>query len=110
MSRSQWDLDPFAYFNMFQAWMSFALAAQAMAQNASVVIMRRSMMMAEGKMKPSEAVRMTMEKPVAFAAAAQSAALAAVNGKDAPQIAAAALKPIARKAKANAHRLSSTRR
>ena len=105
MSRQDWFFDPSAQFRAFQAWWTFAAAAQAMSQNAGFVIWRRTMMMAEGKMRPTEAVRMTMEKPVAFAHAAQSAALAAVNGKGAPQIASAALKPIARKASANARRL-----
>lgn len=105
MPQPGWMFDPIACFRMMQAWFDFAASAQSMAQNASFVILRRSMMMAEGKMRPAEAIRMTMEKPVAFAAAAQSAALAAVNGKGAPQIASAALKPIARKAQSNARRL-----
>ncbi|MBP7000537.1 hypothetical protein [Amaricoccus sp.] len=67
--------------------------------------MRRTMAMASGTMTPHEAVAMFMEKPAAFATAAEKAAVAAARGGDAARIASAALRPYGVKTRSNVRRL-----
>ena len=92
----------------YAAWMAWArlgAASTKMALSASEVVWRRSMMMAQGAMSAPEAARMVMEKPAAFALAAQRAATAAAQGGDMAKVATAALKPIGARTAANARRL-----
>jgi hypothetical protein len=89
----------------FQAWGRMATAYTQMSFAAAEVIARRTRMMADGSMTAPEAARMVLEKPAAFAEAAQKAAMAAVSGKDAVAVTSAALKPIRSKTRANARRL-----
>jgi hypothetical protein len=88
-----------------QAWGRMAGAYAQMSFAAAEVIARRTRMMASGSMSAPEAARMVMEKPATFAEAATKAAMAAVSGKDAVAVAAAAVKPIRAKTRANARRL-----
>jgi hypothetical protein len=89
----------------WQAWARLGAASAKMALSASEVFWRRSLMMAQGGMSGPEAARMVMEKPAAFALAAQRAATAAAQGGDMAKVAAAALKPIGARTAANARRL-----
>lgn len=90
---------------MIDAWMRLGLAAARMNMAAAEVIARRTSMMATGAMSGPEAARMMLEKPAAFAEAAQKAAMAAATGAQPAAIANAAMKPLARHARANARRL-----
>ncbi|TVQ55886.1 MAG: hypothetical protein EA355_08805 [Rhodobacteraceae bacterium] len=87
------------------AWARLGVASTRMALSATEVVWRRSMMMAQGGLSAPEAARMVMEKPAAFALAAQRAAVAAARGGDAAKVASAALKPIGVRTAANARRL-----
>jgi hypothetical protein len=88
-----------------EGWPSAVFAWQRMWMSAAEVIWWRSMQMALGTMTRTESTNMVMEKPVAFAKAAQEAAFAAATGKTPAQIARAGLKPVSRKAGSNASRL-----
>lgn len=95
---------------MWKAYLAMGRLAQANAMlglSAAEVVWRRSAMMATGAMSGPEATRMFMEKPTAFADAAQKAAMAAVRGGDAVSVASAAIRPLRRKTQANARRLRS---
>ena len=72
---------------------------------ASQVIWQRSAHMALGTMSQREAVRMFYEKPVAYAKAAERAAMAGASGKGVAGAAVAAIRPIRTKTKSNAKRL-----
>lgn len=89
----------------FTGWMRLGTAAARMNLAAAEVIWRRSAMMATGAMSAPEAARMMLEKPAAFAEAAQRAAMGAVRGDTATEVAHKALRPLASRAKANARRL-----
>jgi hypothetical protein len=88
-----------------QAWGRMAAAYTQMSFAAAEVIAKRTRMMASGSMTAPEAARMVLEKPAAFAEAAQKATMAAVSGKDAVAVATAAVRPIRTKTRANARRL-----
>jgi len=99
---------PASVADMMGAWMAWQKAAfdyQKMWLAASEVVWRRSLQIGMGTMSPVEAARMVMEKPAAFALAAQKSAMAAVGGKSAPAIASAAVRPVGSAARANARRL-----
>lgn len=90
------------------AWVGWMRVGENAAQinlAAGEVIWRRSLMMAQGNLGGLEAVRMVLEKPAAFAQAAQRAALAAAAGGAPEVVADAALRPIRIRARANARRL-----
>jgi hypothetical protein len=96
---------PSRLLDAYVAWARVGFAVSRMSLSAAEVIARRSAMMASGAMSGPEAARMLAEKPAAFAAAAQRAAIAAASGRDPARIAEAALKPLRAKAAANARRL-----
>jgi hypothetical protein len=85
--------------------MKFAIAYSQMAMAAGEVIAHRVMRMSRGAMSGPEAVGMVMEKPTAFVAAAERAAVAAATGAHPAKIAAAALKPIRAKTRSNVRKL-----
>lgn len=86
-------------------WSDFSLAYTRMNLAAAEVIMRRTQRMAIGAMTPPEAFAMVLEKPTAFASAAERATVAAARGGDAVKIASAALKPFGVKTRSNVRRL-----
>jgi L-asparagine transporter-like permease len=92
---------PFAPITLANAWVKFAIAFHEMSLAAGEVILRRSMLMSQGKMTPPEAVGMVMEKATAFVAATELAAVAAATGADPAKVASAALRPIRAKARSN---------
>ncbi len=98
-------MTPKAMMKSYEAWFRLATGMAKLGVAANEVVLRRTAMMATGAMKPHEATRMLMEKPAAFAQAAQKAAMAAAGGSDATAIATAALRPIKVAASANARRL-----
>lgn len=89
----------------FQEWNDFVLAYARMNVAAAEVILRRTQRMASGAMTPHEALAMVLEKPTAFASAAERATVMAAKGGDAVQIASAALKPFGVKTRSNVRRL-----
>lgn len=94
---------PFAY------WALGVRTAQMLAE-ANTVIAFRLMGMAGGwPVSPSENTRMVVEKGPAFIRAYGAAATAAMKGRRPDEIAEAALRPIGRKTRANAKRLSRRR-
>lgn len=88
-----------------QGWYRAMLSYQRMWLAANEVILRRTLQMVTGTMSMAEANRMVAEKPVAFARAAQKAGQAAASGKNGAAIAAAAIKPVQRRAQSNVTRL-----
>ena len=72
---------------------------------AAEVVWWRSLRIAMGNLSPQEATRMMMEKPAAFAEAAEKAARAAASQKDPAEVAAALITPLDRRTNANAKRL-----
>ena len=75
------------------------------AEASMVIGMRMLGMAGVWAARPDENTRMVAEKPAAFAASAAAAGRAAMTGKRPDQIAAAAMAPLARKARANRRRL-----
>lgn len=90
--------------------MQASQAYTKMLLTAGQVIQARTAQMALGTMKPDEAARMVLEKPAAFAKAAEMAARAQAASKGSAAVALAALRPIGAKTGANARRLSRRRR
>ncbi len=90
---------------VIKAWIRFAIAYQEMSFAAGEVILRRTLRMSQGTMTGPEAVAMVMEKPSAFAVAAQRAAIATARGANPLAIASAALQPIRAKTRSNARKL-----
>jgi hypothetical protein len=84
-----------------------AMAYGQMWVAANEVIWRRCMDMSLGTMTAVEASRMFYEKPVAFARAAEKAAMASALQKGHAGIALAAIGPISTAARSNARRLRS---
>lgn len=80
------------------------LATQKMFWDAQIVMTLRLTQMAT--LGPSEMTRMVAEKGPAFARASLAAQEAMLKGKPPAKIARAALRPVARKAKANRKRLT----
>ncbi|MEM6422996.1 MAG: hypothetical protein AAF698_10425 [Pseudomonadota bacterium] len=92
------------------AWQRHTMAWNAMTLSAAEVIWRRNVMMALGTMSAAEATKMIMEKPAAFAKAAERAATTAARRKGTAAVSIAALQPVASAARANARRLSKKKR
>ncbi len=93
------------------AWWGLSMRTAQMMFEAQAVIGMRMLGMAGGwPVSPSENTRMIVEKGPAFMRASGAAMTAAMKGKRPDQIAEAALKPIGRKTRANAKRLSRRRR
>ena len=88
-------------------WQKAAIEEQEMLLAASEVIWHRSWQMLTGTMSANEATRMVLEKPVAFARAAQQIGEAVVGGEDPGAITRAAVQPLRREARSNARRLRS---
>lgn len=89
----------------FKEWNDFVTAYARMNLAAAEVILRRTQRMAMGVMTPPEALAMVLEKPTAFASAAERATVMAAKGGDAVQIASAALRPYGVKTRSNVRRL-----
>jgi hypothetical protein len=83
------------------AWIRFAVDYSQMAVAASEVIMRRSMLISQGRMTGSEAVGMVMEKATAIATATERAAVAVATGADPARVASVALRPFRAKTRSN---------
>lgn len=86
-------------------WQRQAMEQHAMWLSAAEVIWWRGLQMAAGQMSLREATRMTMEKPAAFAKGLEQGVLAAVQGKGPDKVTTAFLRPVSRRAHANARRL-----
>lgn len=88
----------------------YQLQAAFMVIEAHSVIYYRSLgMIGLWPVSRRERSKMLSEKPPAFAAAALAAGIAAAQGQRPDQVMSAAMKPIRRKTRANAHRLSRRR-
>lgn len=96
-----WDM----FLQSGRNWHKAAIEEQEMLLAASEVIMRRSWQMMTGRMSAGEATRMLVEKPMAFAVAAQEAGEAAARLSDPGYVAMAAVQPLHHEALRNAHRL-----
>ncbi len=88
-------------------WRKAAIEEQEMWAAASEVIWLRSWQMLTGTMTTVEAARMVVEKPLAFARAAQEVGEAVVTGQDPGAVTRAAVGPLRTEARANARRLRS---
>ncbi|WP_068115403.1 hypothetical protein [Tropicimonas marinistellae] len=86
-------------------WQKTSHAYQQMWMAANEVIWHRMVQMMTGTMSAGEASRMVLEKPAAFARAAQHAGEVAIRGGDAASVARAAVKPLRIKTRSNARRL-----
>ena len=91
-------------------WALGVRTAQMLAEAQSVIAFRLLGMVGGWPVSPSETTRMVTEKGPAFLRAYGDAATAALKGKRPDEIAVAALKPIGRKTRANAKRLSRRKR
>ncbi|QFU08042.1 hypothetical protein PARPLA_02562 [Rhodobacteraceae bacterium THAF1] len=91
-------------------YMTTSFAFWRMMTEAQTVIAYRTFgMMGLWAVSPSENDRMVSEKMPAFLAASQAATMAAMTGKSPDKIAAAWLRPIGGKTRANQKRLSKMR-
>ena len=91
-------------------WALGVRTAQMLAE-ANTVIAFRVLGMAGGwPVSPTESTRMVLEKGPAFMRAYGEASTAALKGRRLDEIAEAALRPISRKTRSNAKRLSRRRR
>ncbi len=95
---------PFAY------WSLGVRTAQMLAEAQSVMAMRMLGMAGGWPVSPSETSRMVTEKGPAFIRAYGDATRALMKGKRLDEVAEAALKPIGRKTRSNAKRLSRRKR
>lgn len=92
------------------AWWAIGLrTAQMMAEAQTVMAFRLMGLAGTWPVSPSESSRMISEKAPAFLRAGGAAMQAAMQGKRPDQIFDAALKPIGRKTRSNAKRLSRSR-
>lgn len=87
-------------------WQRAALAHGQMLATANIVIRKRCLEMALGTMKHEEAARMVLEKPAAFAKAAEMAARARAARRGHAAVALAAIQPLGARTRANALRLT----
>ena len=93
------------------AWWALGIRTTQMLAEANMVIAMRNLgAFGLWPVAASEARRMWMEKPGAFAESAGRATTAMVQMKRPDQIIDAALKPIGRKTRSNSRRLSKRRR
>ena len=81
-------------------------AAFLMHEAVSVLSLRTAALSGFRPLAPDEALRMVTEKPPAFAASAAAAFEAALRGRRAEEVLAAALRPLRAEARANVARLS----
>lgn len=86
-------------------WANAMQIGYLMAEAQAVIAMRMMGMMGVWSVTPTEDGRMISEKVYAMTKASTDAARVAMTGGTADQIAAAAIKPIRRKTRANARRL-----
>lgn len=93
-----------------QGWQSAFAFWSMMAQAQTVIALRMMGIMGVLPASPRENHTMVAEKGPAFAEAAFSAGAAALSGKTPDQIVQAAIRPIARRTKANVRRLSKPRK
>lgn len=91
-----WPFDPFALMRLQSQTMMMGMEASA------VIWMRMMGMAGAWNVTGGENALMLREKQVAFVKSAQDASLAAMGGRD---VAAAALRPLRRKTRANVRRL-----
>lgn len=91
-------------------WALGVRTVQMLAEAQTVVAFRILGMAGSWPVSPSETTRMVTEKGPAFIRAYGDATVAAMKGKQAHEIAEAALAPIGRKTRCNAKRLSRRRR
>lgn len=91
-------------------WALGVRTAQMLAEAQTVVAFRMLGMAGGWPVSPAENTRMVVEKGPAFIRAYGDAAVAAMKGKRPDEIAEAALRPIGRKTRSNAKRLSRRRR
>ncbi len=91
-------------------WALGVRTAQMLAEAQTVVAFRVMGMAGGWPVSPAENTRMVLEKGPAFLRAYGEAATAAMKGKRPDEIAEAALRPISRKTRSNAKRLSRGRR
>ena len=89
----------------FQLWTLGLNTGVMMAEAQTVVVLRLWGMAGLWPVSPSETSRMVAEKWPAFLSAYGAAGAAAMKGHGPHRIAAAALRPIARKTRANSRRL-----
>lgn len=94
---------PFAY------WALGLRTAQMLAEANTVIAFRLMGMAGHWPVSPSETSRMVMEKGPAFLRAYGAAATAAMKGRRPDEVATAALRPISRKTRSNAKRLTRRR-
>ena len=88
-----------------QSLMRLATAYQTMALSAGEVFFRRSLLIASGSMRPSDAVNMVVEKATTFGEAVGEATEAVVKGEDPVGVASAALEPFGTRTEANVREL-----
>ncbi len=99
--------DPRLFWTSVTTFQKAAMAYGQMCVAANEVVWRRCLDMSLGTMTAVEATRMFYEKPVAFAQAAERAAMASALQKGHAGIALAAIGPISMAARSNARRLRS---
>jgi hypothetical protein len=90
----------------FQLWTLGLQTGVMLAEAQTVVLLRLWGMAGLWPVSPSESTRMVTEKWPAFLSAYGAAGVAAMKGHGPHRIASAALRPIARKTRANSRRLS----
>ncbi len=92
--------------NPFEFWASGVQLAMLAAETQTVVGLRLLGMSGMWAVAPTENARMIAEKGPAFAASATAAMRAAARGESADGIMSAAIRPLRRKTKSNARRLT----
>lgn len=103
-------MKPKAGADPFQSWQSAVAFWTMMTQAQTVIALRMMGMAGVLPSSPRENHTMIAEKGPAFAEAAMAAGAAVLAGKSPDQIAQAAIRPIARRTKANVTRLTKPRR
>ena len=92
--------------NLFDFWTVSLKAGQIMAESNLVIGLRLSGMAGMWPMDQAETTRMMTEKLQAGALAGKAAMRAGMSGGSLPDIAMAAMKPVGRRTRANAKRLT----
>ncbi len=93
-------------FRAAEVWQKTALTGTQMMIATGTVMQIRMMQMAMGTMRPDEASRMMLEKPAAFARAAEKSSVALMRNQGLAAATLAGMRPIGTTARANARRLS----
>lgn len=99
-------INPNIFIQATSLWQKATVDYTQMWFYASQVIWHRSAQVALGTMSHREATKMFFEKPVAYARAAEKAALARARGKGIAGSAVAAVGPLKTKTRSNASRLN----